>query len=274
MGLGRGRAAGTARRVPAGLEYWQRWAQWPLPGSSREWADRLFPVQTAVPLRDPAFFESAAEVLESSSVAVMFNAFCPGTGDEYLFLNAEAMRRLGRVPGQRNGRQLSLSVTPDAIRAALHLYAYGHETPYLGQHLVDGAYHRQFILDELCEQPAPAKPKVIWAVRPQNTCWIGPMPRNYFEQRDLETEIGMNSSFAQQVSRMELINRLLAEGSLKHARFAHIDLERVEYAGQRGYFDYFNESEPVFDAAFSTAMARLAESVPPERVVSEVTESP
>lgn len=253
---------------PAGFEYWRRWAEWPLPTTPRGWVDRLFPVQTAVPTRDPDFFEQAAADLEASDVAVMFNAFCPCTGEEYLFLNAAAMERLGRVPGQRVGRQLSLSVTAEAIKAALHLYAYGHEVLYLGQHLVDGAYHRQFLINELCEQRAPAKPALIWAVRPQNSCWIGRMPGNYFEQRDLETEIGMNSTYFQQVSRLELINRLLAEGSLCNTRYAPIALRSIEYGGQRGYFNYFNESEATFDSAFGMSVAQLAAShcqSPPEQ---------
>lgn len=244
---------------PAIPEYFKRWLQWPLPSDMRGWADRLYPVQTAIPTRDPAFFETAATDLVASDVGVMFNAFCPHRGEEYVFTNPVAMEQLGRRPGDARGNRRYLAISADALQAALHLYSYGYESTYLGEYLVDGAYHRQFILDELAELPAPHKPDEIWAVRPQNTRWIGEMPKNYFQQRDLETEIGMNSSYAQQVARLRWVNGVLNSGELKSQKYAWIELKELEYPMQRGYFNYFNESPEVFNTGYGMAQSRLAE---------------
>lgn len=243
---------------PAMAEYLQRWMQWPLPASPEGWIDRAWPVQTAVPTRDPAFFEAAAQDLNRSEVAVMFNAFCPHRGEEFVFCNPVALERLGRRADERRGNRRYLAITAEAMQAALHLYAYGYERPYMDDYLVDGAYHRQFIVDELAEQPLPAKPDEIWVVRPQCSRWVGPMPGNYFEQRDLETEIGMNSSYAQQVARLRWVNSMLDNGTLKSDRYATVALKEFEYPRQRGYFDYFNENPAVFDTGYSMALGQLA----------------
>ncbi len=242
---------------PANLEYWQRWFRPPTQPLAQELADRMLPVQTALPIRPDAFYQEVADALNASEVAVLFNAFCPPSGFEFLFLNPAAMRLLGRSPGQRLGSQVFQAVDAAAVRAALHLYAYGHEQLYDGQHLIDGAYHRQFILDELCELPGDAKPAALWLVRPQNSRWLDPMPSNFFEQRDMETEIAMNSSYASQVRRIELINRLLKSGQLTSDRYKQVALHPFEFAGKRGYFDYFNESQAVFDRGRQDALAVL-----------------
>lgn len=242
---------------PALGEYWARWAQWPAANWAQTLVDRTWPVQTAIPTRPASYFSEVADQLNTSDVAVLFNAFCPPTGEEYLFLNPAAMQRLGRSPGERRQRQVFQPICAQAVKAALHLYAYGHEQLHLDQQLIDGAYHRQFILDELCELSGQSKPVRLWTVRPHNACWVGRMPANYFEQRDMETEIGMNSNYAAQVQRIELINRLIGTGELKSGRYGQVELCPFEFAGQRGFFDYFNENQAVFDMAHSSALAAL-----------------
>lgn len=244
---------------PAIPEYVQRWLQWPLPKDARGWANRFYPAQTAVPTRDPKFFHLAAEVLEHSHVAVLFNAFCPNRGEEFVFTNRVAMARLQRVPNQARANRRYVPITAEGLQAALHLYSYGYEATYLGEHMVDGAYHRQFILDELAELPSPHKPDEIWSVRPQNSRWIGAMPSNYFEQRDLETEIGMNSSYAQQVARLRWVNSMLASGELKSQKYAAIGLKEVEYPLQRGYFNYFHENPQVFDMGYGMGRSLITQ---------------
>jgi len=195
-----------------------------------------------------------ATTLAESNVAVIFNAFCPPTGQEVLFLNEAARDRLGVAWHDQTPETIYMPITPEGVEAALHLYSYGYERTYLGMHLIDGAYHRQFILNELTELAAPAKPATLWVVRPQNSRWIGEMPENYFEQRDLETEIGMNSSYAMQISRIELLNRLVREGRLVDDEYGQIQIEPFQFVGKRGYFDYFIESEHVFDTAYHRAL--------------------
>jgi hypothetical protein len=237
---------------PAMPEYWERWSFLSPFAEPKEWADRLLPAQAWVPTRSPEYFEFVAETLAGSEVAVMFNAFCPPTGQEILFLNAAACQGLGVSWHQQTPDTVYLPITAEGVEAALHLYSYGYERSYYGMQLIDGAYHRQFILNELCDL-AP-QPTTIWAVRPQNSRWIGPMPENYFEQRDMETEIGMNNSYAMQVSRIELINRLVRSGKIKEGAARRIQLEPFQFVGKRGYFDYFIESEHVFDTAFHRAL--------------------
>ena len=166
---------------PATAEYWERWSFLSPFAEPNDWADRLLPAQTWVPTRSPDYFEFVAETLAASEVAVMFNAFCPSTGQEFLFLNAVACDRLGVYWFDQTPGTVYMPITAEGVEAALHLYSYGYERTYFGRQLIDGAYHRQFILNELCDiEPRPA---TIWVERPQNSRWIGAMPENYFEQQ-------------------------------------------------------------------------------------------
>ncbi|NSL54434.1 hypothetical protein [Uliginosibacterium aquaticum] len=237
---------------PAMPEYWERWSFLSPFSEPKEWADRLLPAQTWVPTRSPEYFQFVADTLAESETAVMFNAFCPPTGQEFLFLNAAACSRLGVSWHEQTPGTVYMPITAEGVEAALHLYSYGYTRTYFGMHLIDGAYHRQFILNELCDMDP--RPSTIWVVRPQNSRWIGEMPDNYFEQRDMETEIGMNSSYAMQVSRIELMNKLVRDGHMKDGSLRPIQLEPFQFVGKRGYFDYFIESEHVFDTAFHRAL--------------------
>ncbi|HSD36209.1 MAG TPA: hypothetical protein VLC92_01805 [Rhodocyclaceae bacterium] len=239
---------------PAMQEYWERWSFLSPFSEPKEWADRLMPAQTWVPTRSFEYFEFVADTLSQSHVAVMFNAFCPPTGQEILFINAAARDKLGVDWHDQTPEKIYMPITAEGVEAALHLYSYGYERTYFGMNLIDGAYHRQFILNELCELARPVRPETLWIVRPQNSRWIGAMPENYFEQRDMETEIGMNSSYAMQISRIELINRLARERRLADDAYGHIQLEPFQFVGKRGYFDYFIESEHVFDTAYHRAL--------------------
>ena len=242
---------------PAMQEYWRRWFEPPAELSLQVLVDRLLPTQTACSTRPDSFFEDMADVLNDSDIAVMFNAFSPPQGIEYLFMNPAAMRLFGRNHNQISGQQTTQNIDAEAVRAALHLYAYGHEDDYGGRHLIDGAYHRQFILDELCSLAAQGELSDLWMVRPQNSRWSGQMPSNYFDQRDMETAISMNSSYMSQLRRIELINRLLEQGQLNGAQYHPIALRLFEYEGHRGYFGYFNESRDVFEQGFNRAMQAL-----------------
>lgn len=239
---------------PATSEYWERWSGISPLTNPKQWADMLLPAQTWVPTRSPEFFAFIAETLAESNVAVMLNAFCPPTGLELLFINAAACEQLGVEWGHQTMTTHYMPITAEAVEAALHLYSYGYERTYFGLHLIDGAYHRQFILNELCELRMPHKPDALWIVRPQNSRWIGDMPSNYFEQRELETEIGMNSSYSMQLTRIELINRLLREGKLRGDEFRQVQVELFQFVGKRGFFDYFIESEDVFNMAYHRAL--------------------
>ncbi|MEC5399134.1 hypothetical protein [Uliginosibacterium sp. H1] len=244
---------------PAMQEYWERWSFLSPFSEPKQWADRLLPAQTHVPTREPAYFEQIAATLAETDIAVMFNAFCPPTGQEVLFINEAAREQLGVGWQTQTPTRLYMPISAEGVEAALHLYSYGYERTYFDLNLIDGAYHRQFILNELCDLRVPHKPDVMWIVRPQNSRWIGEMPANYFEQRDMETEIGMNSSYSMQLSRIELINRMVRSGHLSpDSGYRHIQVELLQFVGKRDYFDYFIETEHVFNTAYHRALDALA----------------
>jgi hypothetical protein len=242
---------------PAMQEYWERWSFLTPFSKPKEWADRLLPAQTWVPTRSPGYFEQVAAALAESDTAILFNAFCPPAGLEVLYINEAARAALGVEWETRTPDTLYLPITAEGVEAALHLYSYGYERTYNGMQLIDGAYHRQFILNEMIDLAPERRPDTVWVVRPQNSRWIGPMPQNYFEQRDMETEITMNSAYAMQVARINKLNRLVQQGRLLGDDARPMHLEPFQFVGKRGYFDYFIESEHVFDTAYHRALDQI-----------------
>jgi hypothetical protein len=69
-----------------------------VPTSHDEFADLWLPARAFVPKRPKAFFDKAAEILNSSEhgVGVAFNSFDPQTGLEQLYVNAMGMDLIGK----------------------------------------------------------------------------------------------------------------------------------------------------------------------------------
>jgi hypothetical protein len=128
---------------------------------------------------------------------------------------------------------------------------------------IDGAYARSVILDELTFAAD------LWAVRPLNRRWLGPVPTNLLAVLDLQIELWMNTSYREQVRALRVIGRLGEEGrrelreqDRKNRDFHRIDLHEVELQRQRGFWTYFVEDIGVFDEAPDSSYARLAERYP------------
>lgn len=128
---------------------------------------------------------------------------------------------------------------------------------------VDGAYARSIIVDELTFA------QQIWAVRPLNGTWLGPLPSSLPEVLDLQNELWMNESHRQQVRAIRLIGRLgdagrteLTKDDEKNRDYHPVDLQEVELQRQRGFWTYFVEDLDVFDAARALSYARLSEQYP------------
>lgn len=243
---------------PAWPEYWLRWFTPPAEPTPKALTDRMLPAQMWVPTRPPEFFGFVAQTLRASDVGVVFNSYNPQLAVEYLYIN-EALRQTLHVEygDSSDAGAVYRPITPEAVEASLWLFGYGYGRNFEGEVLVDGAYHRQFILSELCEGPRTSKPGVLYVVRPQNLRWLGSLPGNQFEQQDLQTELFFNASYVEQTSRIELINRLVRQGKLKDG-YREVSLQTLEIDLQRGFFEYFVEKQEVFDQARARGQVLLA----------------
>lgn len=265
---------------PAVQEYWQRLfspsAFAPMSfdrrgGMTKAWLDRLLPAQVYVPLRTRDDLERVAGAMNRSDVPVAFNSFHPATGLGYLHINKAACDFLEVGYGQIGSNDKYLPIDADAVAGALWLYFYGFEHTDNPNGLVDGAYNRQFIIRELYMVDR------IYAVRPINTRWIGRLPANYFETQDFTTELWFNSAYTAEIAQMELINKLLAEGSLQDPRFRPVDLVEIQVERQYGYFDFFVEEFDVYQRSYRRSMEALAAregdapAAPPEPQAQPVT---
>ena len=236
---------------PAYREYFQRWLQ-PLSGFSfEEWANRALPAQWWVPTRSDADFDWIAETLNDATVPVFFNSLKPAEGIEYLYINEAARKALDVQYDDTHEVSVFKPITAGAVKAALWLYQYGFDEPVDGDYFVDGAYHRQFIIRELCDAD------VIFVPRPEPYKWLGHLPRNYFEAQDFTTQLLFNASYAGETNKVRLINKCLAEGTISPERYHPIDLVEVNTDTQIGYFDYFVEKEQVYLASYEKALEVL-----------------
>jgi hypothetical protein len=252
----------------------------PLPPTAQEWVNTVLPARMFVPERPESDFEHWADLFNHTHVGIVFNSFDPSAGEEYLYVNEPGMRLIrqhhdpeARYDGRRK-RSTYQPIDASAIKKALWLFWYGFDQPR--QH-VDGAYARSIILNEATFADT------IYAVKPVNDRWIGPLPKNALEVLDMQTELMLGTSYRQQRHQIDLINRLLTEGRLldvkettdraqatagpggsgpsaqdKHLKeYHHVELVPIEIQMQRGFFTYFVEDIEVFDAAFQQARELL-----------------
>lgn len=230
----------------------------------------LFPCTNLVPAFPAEFFEEISDNLrdaklpqrnneeKQSSVGIVFNSYNPQSGEEYIYLNEEALKRLNEKSGKPNkyganqkneyrDRTIYQDIDAQAVRDALLLYQYGFDQK--GSGFVDGAYFRGVILSEL------ALADRIFCVRPINHHWQGHLPRNYPELEDLKTEIGFDGAYCGERYQIELINKLLDKKKMVEGeKYHHIDLQELEIRQPRGFFDYVFESEKVYEDAYEDAM--------------------
>lgn len=214
--------------------------------------DILFPARVVVPTMERGFFEETAHTLNQAPMGVIFNSYAPASGIEYLHVNPIALELLGREMGRNYGGRVFRPITPEYVQAALWLLQYGFGQEFDGEALVDGAYHRQFILKELtCVD-------TLFVARPQSRTWRGSLPSNLFEVEDFKIELLFNNAYDGEVSTMRAINAFLAEGWPGNGRFHPIELVEIEIETQRGFFDYFFESLEVFDHALTQSERAFA----------------
>ena len=225
----------------------------------------IFPNRLYAPVFTNEFMKKISDELNGSETGIIFNAYNPVEGKEYIYLNQAARTWLSRSKksparyargteaGSRKGSYYQ-DITDEAVRNGLWLYDYGFDQK--SDVYLDGAYFRQIMLGELTYA------KHIYVVRPIRYKWIGDLPKSYIEKEDLKTEVGFNGSYAGEKHRINLINKLLREGELKSDKYHEIFLHEVEIGVQRGFFDYIYESLDVFDNARNKSLRKLDETLP------------
>ena len=262
--------------APAVNQYWSNLLQFRFPEDLEsylrnprdETLRRLLPAQVFVPERSPARLTSLGlRLAREDKTGIIFNAFNAREGEEILYVNQRALdlleaKRPGKYRhGSRHNDSLIRLLYPndeagclEAVEAALWLYLYGFENPDGSERtLVDGAYHRQFIIRELA-----AVADLIFSVRPQSTEWLARMPRNQLQVSNFVTQLWFNSSYSGETARIHLINDLLQRGYLKTAEpYSPIRLESIQYDTPIHYSEYFVERASVYQDAFDATQARI-----------------
>jgi hypothetical protein len=214
--------------------------------------DRMWPAQVYVPRRSPDELARIAAVMNASTIPVAFNSFHPASRRDYLHLNQAAREFLGVRLGVIGGPAKYLPIDERAVQGALWLYLYGVDECTNPDGLVDGAYHRQFIVNELhhCDR--------IYITRPRNSRWDSRLPHNSFEIQDFTTELWFDTTYAAELASIRQINRLLAQGTLKPGSGFHpVQLIEVEVERPFGFFECCVEERDLFEQAFRKAYREL-----------------
>lgn len=234
------------------------------------------PAQSLLPYVTDAECKEMADVINSSKIGIMFNAFDIRTGQEIVYMNEAAdnptkllSKKTGTSyrsntanPSSSTDRTVYQPCTKEAIYDALWLlqYGFGARPTHMrrtGVEPVDGAYFRQIIMSELAVVP------LVFAVRPICHSWIGPLPTSYFHLEDMKTELWFNGSYQGERDNIMLINKLIGPGGLlaAHAgpgmKYQHIDIVEIETTIQSGYLDYIFERMEVYNPSYQQSFDRL-----------------
>jgi len=208
-------------------------------------------------LQDHNWLDKVYQEIDGASIAILFNAFDPRNGLEYVYLNQQARKTLniplrskaGKAGGYRE-RVVYDALSATAVQDALWLWYYGFDQTKVTSVKVDGAYFRDVILSELQDADR------IFVARPIHHQWIGPYPKTFIGIRDMETEVLFNGAYQGERDKICLINKLVEDNKpnplvlgTPPKTFKHIDLEEVEINSQRGFYDYLFEDMQVFNDA-------------------------
>jgi hypothetical protein len=253
----------------------------PIPPTPTEWFNMVAPAGLFLPLRPDQDFAEWARTFnqEHNGVGIAFNSFDPAEGVEYLYVNQPGMELIQRHHDRHAGydgfrkNTYYKPITPDGLKRALWLFWYGFDQAH--QH-VDGCYARSIILNELTFA------NKIFAVKPINDRWLGPLPKNMLEALDMQTELWMGVSYRLQKYQIDLINERLKDNRLRSNQdmaewlraqasdqaagqdacgelkdYHQVDIVPVEMPAQRGFFSYFIEDMDVFEAAYQQGLDAL-----------------
>jgi hypothetical protein len=231
-----------------------------------EFLANIAPNRVLKPDFSQEFFDNISATFNCSEIGIVFNSYQPAPGEctpgpvEYIHLNEAARKQLGRqygTPASYRAHTTYAKITPDAVRSALWLYLYGFDE---ADKRLDGAYYREMILSELC---APTIDR-IFAVRPLNAEWKGPLPSTFPAGKDLETEVSFNGAYIGERDKIDLMNKVGSEmrdileqltktgvpvpSQLRDKldKYHQIDVIDVDIETQRGYFDYVFEDMDTF----------------------------
>lgn len=241
---------------------------------ANEFADRVMPAAWATPTRPDQWFLDCAEIFNESKIGIVFNAFDPQDGTEFLFINKAAAPWLNidsdkdkSVPNWRRFHRASnrlkhWKINDTAIRAALQLFAYGFDwrindpDANKTRTLVDGAYHRQLILTEL------HKFEKIFAVRPLNEKYQAHLPTNYLDTLNLQTQMWLNGAVNAQMEAIELVNALIKGNQGVNLKISNrpiheITIVPVEIETDYGFFDYFIETMETYEKGLEAGLNKL-----------------
>lgn len=242
--VGMGGLPGVFR--PAMIENWLRMPGAPSSLDREALFSQWFPARTWIHTRPRADYEHMAKVFNGSDVGVIFNTYNPATGIEYLHINDAARPLLEKEFDKRYDNKEFLPITTEYVEAAHWLMQYGFEKEVNGEPLIDGAYRRQVIVSELdCAD-------VVFIPAPISRSWKGSLPTNTFQLEDFKLELLFTGSYNGELAAVRWVNHLLERGWLDATQFRPTEIVEIPITVNRGFFDYFLESEEVFQDATKT----------------------
>jgi hypothetical protein len=153
------------------------------------------------------------------------------------------------VRGQRTNYE---EITPRSVRDALWVVQYGLDD----NRVIDGAYHRQIILDELMMAKGGDETQSdllhLFIARPIKYRWQGPLPTSWPDLEDLKTEMAFDGSYRCEIDKIEIINKLIRDNAIseeKRQKYYLVEPHPIEPLEPRSFFEYIFEDVEMFKNA-------------------------
>jgi hypothetical protein len=221
---------------------------------------RTLPARQLVTELNTNFFKDIVSAFNGTSngsnVGIAFNSYDPVNGQENVYLNGRAAEILGKTfddPSKIRGpRTVYKPINEESVRDALWIVQYGFDD----NKVIDGAYHRQIMLDELMAATD------IYVARPIKYCWTDPLPTSWPDLEDMKTEMAFDGSYRCERDKVEIINKLLDDKAFseeKRDKYHPVNLYEIELQKPRSFFDYVFEDERVFTSAREQAKKVFAD---------------
>ena len=222
--------------------------------------DLVAPAQKLIPSQDTDGLNALFQIIQNAQIPILLNSLDLRSGKDIVHINKngqnkkiEGMKVIDLVKANTFCKVEDLKMSD--VLTALWLYQFGFKDKNnKDMDIIDGAYHRQFIMKELawCDK--------LVVVRPQEANWVGPLPDNEIAVQDFMIETWFNSAFTAELSHIKTINKHIKEKRLLESiEYNHTDIEIFSTKAQFSSFEYFVESLELFDETYEKACDFLDE---------------
>lgn len=229
------------RKVFRPVYPWEKWMkEFPFE-KPEKWINFCFPAQSHVPLFPKDIFETIAAGFEASETGILINAYDYINDKAIVYINSAAREKIGEKLSYYNEIVIK-SMSVQGVIASMQFLQFGD---FQGQY--DGSYQYNPLL-----YPLVIADHIILVTAQPFKKALKERLGSIFDQEDFKLKMLYKNSLYAQLNQIQLINKLVRK-KLLPPEYKDVTINIIQPSMDRGYFDYYIESQEFFDEGVEQA---------------------